>query len=352
MNPPDFRPVRCPNRRCVAFRDPPPRFWRRNGTYRPRCRKEPIPRFRCKLCRRGFSRQTFRLDYRDKRPELNVELFKLLTSGVGLRQAGRCLELDVHAVQKKFRKLARHMRLLNRSLLRRLPPGRVLLLDELESFEHTSVAPLTVPVLIDRTSKLVLATDVAPIRRAARYGSPRRQRLERFEAKHGRRRDRGFASVRRVFGRLADLLRERPATLATDEKTTYARQCRQRFGPQVVHCTVSSKRPRTGSNPLAAINMTDAMLRDNNGRLRRRSWLVSKRGRYLRLQLELFTAYRNWHRRRHNDDPAQYTAGVAIGFCRRRLEVEELLAWRQDWRSRAIHPASVEGQATVGQDVA
>lgn len=348
----DFVPARCPNRRCPAFRNPPPRFYRRHGCYRARCRAEPVPRYRCKLCRRSFSSQTFRLDHRDKRPQVNGPLFQLLTSGVGLRQAGRVLGLDVHAVQKKFRKLARHLRLLNRNLVAGLPAGRTLLIDELESFEHRSISPLTVPVLIDRVSKFVIATDVAPIRRAARAGSRRRRWLERHEARSGRRQDRGNACIRRVFSRLAKLLEGRPATLLSDEKASYARQCRRRFGAQVLHLTVSSKRPRNVYNPLFAINLTEAILRDNNGRLRRRSWLVSKLGRYLKLQAELFAAYRNWHRRRHNDDPADVTPGVVLGLAKRSFTVTELLTWRQDWRLLSPHPTSSSGHETVRRSAA
>ena len=148
------------------------------------------------------------------------------------------------------------------------------------------------------------------------------------------------------------LLEDRPATLLTDEKAAYARQCRRRFRAQVEHRTVPSTLPRTVYNPLFAINLTDAMLRDNNGRLRRRSWLVSKRGRFLRLQLELFSAYRNWHRRRHNDDPPHMSPGVFLELCERSLAVEELLAWRQDWRQRSVHPASDSGLRTVGRQAA
>ena len=348
----DFVPSRCPNRVCTAFRKPPVGFYRRNGCYRPQCRKEPVPRFQCKVCGRGFSRQTFRQDYRDKRPHANAPLFQLLVSGVGLRQSARLLGLDVHAVQRKFRKIARHMRMLNRNLLAALPARRTLMLDEIESFEHRSITPLTAPVLIDRDSKFVIASDVAPIRRVAKAGSWRRRWLERHEARVGRRSDRGNECVRKVFGRMQRLLEGRSATLITDAKSAYARQCRRRFREQVSHHTVPSTLPRTVFNPLFAINLTDAMMRDNNGRLRRRSWLVSKRGRCLRLQLELFAAYRNWHRRRHNDDPADMTPGVVLQLSERSLAFAELVAWRQDWRLLSIHPASVTGCETVRQRVA
>lgn len=348
----DFVPPRCPNRRCTAHRAPSPRFYHRHGSYQPRCRSAPVPRFQCRVCGRSFSRQTFRLDYRDKRPEVNAALFMLLASSIGLRQAARALQMGVAALQRKFRKIGRHMRMLNRNLLTTLPAHRTLLLDEMESFEHRSITPVTIPVLIDRKSKFVIAVDVAPIRRVAKKGSRRQRRLERYEAKAGKRPDRSRNCVRRVLGRLQRVLQGQTADLVTDEKALYARLCQRRFGEQVRHYTVSSKRPRATYNPLFAINLTDAMLRDNLGRLRRRTWLVSKNRRCLRLHLEIFVAYRNWHRCRHNDDEESFTSGVALQLAKRRIELTELVAWRQDWRLNSIHPCSTSGHETVLQQVA
>ena len=334
-------------------RDPQPGFYHRRGSYRPRCRADAIPRFRCKSCGRNFSRQTFRLDYRDRKPHCNAPLFLLLASGVGLRQAARNLGLGVHSVQYKFRKLARSLRLLNRNLLVRLPAQRSYLLDEVETFEHRSICPVTVPVLIEKTSLAVIATAVAPIRRRQRRGSRRQQWLDRHELRHGRRQDRGRQSVLRVLQRFRRLLDGGRGELLTDQKAVYGSLCRRLFAEQVTHTTVSGRLPRTVFNPLFPINLTDAMLRDNNGRMRRRSWLVSKQRRMLGLQLELFTAYRNWHRPRTNQDAReQLTPGMQLGLVPRRLSAAELLAWRQDWRDRSIHPASDSGSATVRQQVA
>ena len=59
-----FTPPRCPNARCSAhnaehYRGPT--FFIRRGYYYPKCRAHRIPRFCCKVCGRGFSRQTFRM---------------------------------------------------------------------------------------------------------------------------------------------------------------------------------------------------------------------------------------------------------------------------------------------------
>src|SRR5262245_42279261 len=258
----EFTPPRCPNRRCRMHGNPLPRFYIRRGSYRAGCRPEPVPRFQCRSCKRNFSRQTFRLDYRDHRPECNVQLFQLLISGCGLRQCGRMVRLSVRSVQSKFRKVARAMRQLNRNLLRNLPGAghRTFLLDEIETYEHSSILRLTVPVLIERDSLAVLAVDVAPIRRVPRRGSRRQRWLARHELNHGRRRDRSRACVRRVLGRLRRLWGQRRGLLQTDEKPLYGALLRQ-VSPagSMAHATTSSRLPRTEFNPLFPVNLTDAM---------------------------------------------------------------------------------------------
>jgi hypothetical protein len=103
-----------------------------------------------------------------------------------------------------------------------------------------------------------------------------------------------------------------------------------------VHQTTSGKLPRTRLNPLFPINHTEAMARDLTGRLRRRSWLVSKKRRYLDLALQVFACYRNYVRRRFNNDecsPAQ-----RLGFVPRPMTESELISWRQEWGRASIHP--------------
>ena len=341
-----FVPPRCPNSSCRMHYAPNPLFFVRRGAYQPMCRAKPVPRFRCRACGRGFSFQTFRADYRDHRPHENAGLFALLTSGVGLRQSARLLKLSPGAAQRKFRKLGRVLRRLNRNLLPALPRDRTLLLDELETFETSAIQPVAVPVVVDRDSKLVVATGAASIRRVAAKGSRRRKWLERREARHGKRRDQSRLCLQVVLRRCRELLGGRPATLLTDQKLLYARLRRQVFGDQVVHETVSSRLPRTTWNPLFPVNHAEAMLRDNCGRLRRRSWLVSKHARYLRRQLDLFAAYRNWHRPRTNHEPLQTAPGVVLGLIHRNLEVREMLAWRQDWSRRSIHPTSSDARSS------
>jgi hypothetical protein len=137
--------------------------------------------------------------------------------------------------------------------------------------------------------------------------------------------------------------------MVTDEKATYASLIRKMFDGRVRHETVSSRLPRTTYNPLFRINLTEHMLRDSLGRMRRKSWLISKTQQQLRQHLEIYSAWRNWHRRRTNLDPESLTPGVALGLAARPFTCAELLSWRQDWRERSVHPTSSEADRAVGR---
>ena len=310
----------------------------RNGHYKPLCRPHPVPRFRCSGCRRYFSRQTFRMDYRDHRPDLNPKLFELLASGVGLRQSSRLLGLSRRCLEFKHRKIGRHLRRLNLNLQGPLPPGSVLQLDELETYEGMrTLRPLTVPVVIERQSRFIIWAESAPIparHRKTRHGRMRSEELRR----KGRRRDGSRRACRRTLGRAAALTGNlETLVIETDEKRSYPPLIDEVFSRhRIAHDTTKSTRKRDVSNPLFPINQTEALARDLMGRLRRQSWLVSKKRRYLDLALGLFIAWRNLIRRRFNYDeesPAQI-----LEFAPRRMTEQELCSWRQDWGRRSIHP--------------
>lgn len=302
-----------------------------------------MPRFRCKSCRRTFSRQTFRHDYRDRRPECNITLYNLLTSGAGLRQCARKLGLDIHSVQRKFWKVAQTCRLLHRNLCRSLPADRTYLFDEEETYEQSSINRLTMPVMIEGQSFFVISALPGPIRRLAPPGTARRHRQDRAERRRGQRRDRSRRCVAAVLAHLKQLAPTTSRlTLRTDEKASYASLIAATFGRLAVHETTSSRLARGTFNPLHAINLTIAMARDNCGRLRRKSWLTSKKRRYLRAHMHLFIAFRNYERPRRNHDDHTLTPAVELGVLDRPLRPEAILSWRQDWGFRSLHPTAYE----------
>jgi hypothetical protein len=250
----------------------------------------------------------------------------------------RCTEL-------KFRKVARHLRRLNLNLRTSLPSGSKFQLDEIETYEgRRNGRPLSVPVVIETDSRYIVWAESATIRPRGKMTPARRLAIRADEARFGRRRDRSRRSVRRSLERAAALLqRPRVVFLETDQKTSYVGLAKSAFGRHLVHRRTSGKLPKTVANPLFPINHTEAMARDLTGRLRRQSWLASKKRRYLDLGLQLHMAYRNLVRRRFNED--RESPAEILGFAPRRITETDALSWRQDWGRKSVHPLSQGGHS-------
>jgi len=325
-----FVPPFCPFSPCLFHRQPIPRFFLRKGSYHPRCRNHPVPRFRCRACGRSFSRQTFRADYRQKKPHLNAAFLHLMVSCVGLRQASRCLRVARRTVEHRFRWLAEHAAHYHRNRLQGIALPGPFQLDEMESFESNRYQPVTVPVLIHRETFFLVAAAVGPLRRKGRMTRHQRRKRTEHEALHGRRPSRSDAAVRRVLQTLRPVTQSSPSVvLDSDHKPLYGRVGREIFGERFRWRVHSATARRDRSNPLFPINHTNARLRHFLARLRRRSWCVSKRRRALEDHLGVAMLWSNYCRgitNRTGTTPAQ-----ALGLAPRAYRVEEVLGWREHW---------------------
>lgn len=339
-----FQPPFCPWESCRFHHTPVPRFCTRAGTYAAKCRRGRVQRFRCRACRRSFSVQTFRVDYRDRRPELNAALVELLCSGASLRGAARQLRLSRRCLELKARKLARSCRDLDRALRARLG-GRLdqaevrLHFDEFESYEERrNTRPVTIATCIESRTRFHFASEVGPIRPGGTKSPSRQEAIRRDEERFGRRPSRSRAACSRALRRTDAMLG--PGTrvlLNTDEKSSYPRLARRAFGDRpLIHERTKGTSPRGAGTAMFPINHEEADMRDKTGRLMRESWRVSKRRWFLGLQLGMYGAFRNWVRPRFNGERS--TPAELLGLAPRRLLTSELVGWRQAWGSRSPCP--------------
>ena len=343
-----FEPPRCPYVTCPRHTDPDGRFFTRRGFYRAACRSHPVPRFRCKTCQRSFSRQTFRADFRDRKPHLNTKVIQYLCSGVGFRQSARMVGLTRNSLEAKARKISRNARRLDLNLKGRAaaqthrspgPDTQEIHFDEFETYEtRRNTRPLSIAVLIESRTRFLVAAMAAPIRPRGTMTKQRLAAIAAEDATFGRRTDRSRIVCRSAFRRAAKL---RPGSefviLRSDEKSTYPSYLAEAFqGRTITHLRTPSVMHRDEANPLFPINHTEAVARDLVGRLRRESWLVSKTRKYLNLHLGLYGAWRNWVRPRFARDTE--SPGQLAGLATRRLRLAELVGWRQDWGLRSPCP--------------
>lgn len=331
-----FYPSYCPRPDCSAHRRGAPFRWRRRGTYTRLCDGRVVPRFRCLDCGRSFSSQTFRLDYRLKRPLLHLRVFEHLASKVTLRQMSRVLGTKRRTVEHRLDLLGGHCRELHQAALRRLREAGGLagtfVFDELETYEHDRhLRPLTVPVLVHRESLFVLHAGVAPLPSRRPVPPRKRRALARLEREEGRRESGSRRAVERAFEVLGEVLgAPGRATLVSDRKSSYPGTLRREVGGGLAHERVSSREKRNRANPLFAVNLTLAMLRDGISRLVRRTWAASKRAWRLEHHLWVWMAFRNWVRERvvMPAEERRVSAACRLGLAGTRRSVRELLRWR------------------------
>src|SRR6185295_12346136 len=250
-----FRPPHCPRPDCASrATDGAPFRFRARGRYRRACDGRIVRRFHCHSCRRSFSVQTFRVDYRLKCPQLSAPIFNAFVSKVTQRQTARTLVCTRKTVRRRLILFALHSReyqtaVLERARARGSLSGRFQL-DEQETFERDRLLrPVTMPVLIHQESRFVVHVEAAPLPARGRLSRRDRERKRKMEAKEGVRLSGSREAVKRCFEVLAHAMgREAAAVIVTDQKSSYATVLAETMAGRFVHEQRSGKLPKTMSN--------------------------------------------------------------------------------------------------------
>lgn len=324
-----FTPPCCPFSACSASKPNPAFAYEPAGSYRRACDGRVVQRYRCGTCDRRFSDQTFRLDYRYRKPHLDRVIFEAFVSKVSHRQTARVLHTRRPTVERRLRRFGEHCGAFQTLLLAGKTITGSFSLDEAETFEtDRRLMPVTLPLLIERDSRFFVHLDVGtlPARKATtRALEKRRQELV---AKNGKRRNGSRPAVKSCFERLAACTDAKAGIeIITDKKASYPGILGEVFGKRPVkHAVTSSKEKRDTQNPLFAINHSLAMLRDGISRLVRRTWANAKLRERLKLHLWIYAAWRNYVRgvsnKRRKETPA-----MALGVDKERWQLPELLRW-------------------------
>jgi len=164
------KPTKCPNSACRFHRSldaaeelyGTTRFWVRMGHYQRRIDRRPAPRYRCRACGRSFSSQTNSPTYRQYRPDINGIVFRLLCSGVTMRRTALVVGVSRTTIERKTTWLANRARSIHN---KRLADGELktslVQFDELQTFEHTRLKPVSVAVAIRAKTGEIIDIDVA-----------------------------------------------------------------------------------------------------------------------------------------------------------------------------------------------
>ena len=341
-SPQAFLPAFCPNPGCSEHsgdRNPQrkqARWFVRNGSY-PTAAFGQVPRFRCRRCRRGFSRQSFRLDYYAKRVLDYPLMLQQLVSCTGTRDLCRLQECSTGTVANRLERLARQAAAMHGEALPRLQRSEACVIDGFQNFAVSRYFPNNINILVGAETQFFYACDYRTIRRSgamSRRQKARRRALERFYRADPAGLKQGFAVLLDAAMRLPR--RGTPLSIHSDCKREYAAAIaadphyrRLAAAGGLEHHTTHSRQARTQQNRLFAVNYLDRQFRKDLKECVRHTVCFARNVSNLMQRMLLYRMYHNHFKafRHRNPEPTHAAvAGIDERWVDRRLS--QLFAWR------------------------
>lgn len=250
-------------------------------------------RFKCLSCERTFSTASSHPCFNQRKRQINSKVFECLVSGVSQRRLARILQVNRKTIVRKFlfyEAWAKFFFQLHRSSY---PVSNKIEFDDLETFEHSKLKPLSVTLAVESGSRRILGFKVAQM--------PAKGLLvQRSLQKYGKRKDERRTKRQELFAELKSSIHPK-ALIKSDENPHYPSDVRK-FFPKATHETTLGRRgcvtgqgelKAGGFDPLFSLNHTCAMLRANINRLFRQTWCTTKKARRLQTHLTLYCLYHN-----------------------------------------------------------
>lgn len=268
---------------------------KKGSFYRKSDRKQ-VQRYKCTLCLNNFCSSTLGFSYNQKKRQINGSVFSLLSAGVSLRESARVLKINKKTVSRKLSILGRisyrKMRAIN-NLKFQNKKIESLQFDDMETFEHTKMKPISIALAVEENTRLIL--DFKACKQPAKGLLAQKSR-----DKYGKREDERPQYRKKLFKALKGLVIEK-VQIKSDESTHYIKDIKTYF-PLSMHirfkgrrgCVVGQGELKAGGfDPLFSLNHTAAMARYKMSRLIRKTWSTTKKIEGLRHHFSIMALQHN-----------------------------------------------------------
>ena len=316
------RPPFCPHRDCPLHLDPlspdsrilAHRRWVKRDGYYTTAVRGPVRRFRCLLCGRGFSEQTFSIDYFVKRTIDYQRIESSLCTCRGVRASARSLGCSPDSITNRTSRLARQCISAHSRIISRLSPDEPFAADGFESFSVSQYFPNNIHLLLGSRSQLVFFCDYLTLRRSGRMTALQkrtRAALEHFSRPDPHALTRSFSELLDHLSSLVPRCASAPVVLNTDKKLEYrqALKAHRSLAPLIdsgafSHSRTDSRAPRTHTNPLFAVNYIDRELRKDLAEHVRETVRFARNVNHCMERLWIYLVNHNLSKRFRINDPA------------------------------------------------
>ena len=263
------------------------------GKYYRKSDRKIIQRYKCTHCLKHFSSATYADEVHQNKRHLNNSILKQLISGVSQRRIARLFGIHMLTVSRKLKFLAEKIRAENFNQRSEHTKIIELQFDDLETFEHTKMKPLSITLAVEKHTRYIVGFEVSRM--------PAKGLLAKKSVKkYGYRKDERKEARERLFRRIIKIV-SKTCLIESDENPHYPESVKAYF-PSSQHETFKGKRgcvtgqgelKATSWDPLFSLNHTCAMLRANINRLFRKTWCTTKKLQPLIDHIELYVWYHN-----------------------------------------------------------
>jgi hypothetical protein len=265
----------------------------RNGYFKRKSDHRKIRRYQCLRCLKYFSFATAHPCFGQNKRQLNDKIRKLFCSGVSQRRIAKLLKISRDTVANKLKFLGKQAQINSLCHNLQFVSSPTVQLDEMESFEHTKLKPLSIPIAVDKKTRRILGFKVAVM--------PAKGHLAKLSRKkYGRRPDERIAARLDLLGDIQPFVYPF-AEIESDQHPLYPREVKSKF-PLAKHITHPGQRgsivgqgelKKIRFDPLFSLNHTCAMLRANINRLFRKTWCTTKNRERLADHIAIYVEYHN-----------------------------------------------------------
>ena len=345
-----FRPPFCPNPSCVSHIDPlssqshslsHTRWYKRNGTYPTKVRG-PVQLFKCLHCGRGFSTQTFSIDYYVKRSITYNRIESEIISCSSIRAASRSIGCSCDSVSNRISRLARQSISLHARVLQCIEACENFVADGFESYAVSQYHPNNIHILVGASSQFVYHCDYITLRRSGRMRDVQKRIRQALESIYCPPPQALLHSFAELLHTLADLLsrsHQEHTWLHTDKKREYRRALKQNEELMIAqahnrfsHQCTSSRAARTAANPLFAVNYIDREFRKDLAEHVRETVRFARNVNHSMERLWVYLMHHNFTKRYRINDPV----GVERRHSTEAGVNEQAARWAQQkiWKMR------------------
>lgn len=283
----------CPNLNCKNYQNSA--FQVKDGFFFRRDDSRKIQRFKCKICNSKYSAATFTLEKNQKKRRINRLVRGMLSVGVSQRNCAYNLKVARKTIERKLVYLSKKAELNQKKFLEKLRENPInnVQFDDLISSIHTKLKPISVSVVVDPQSFLILGASVAEIPAFGKLAEISRK-------KYGKRKNMHTETLDNLLGSLKSVIAEN-ATFKTDEHKRYGELIKKHF-PTSKHLAYQGQRAVVVGmgelkskkfDPIFAINHTLACFRYGMNRFIRKTWCTSKKLENVQHHINIYIDYHN-----------------------------------------------------------